>query len=166
MMRTSDIMQPTQTRPKNSSHLATPTFRLTEKQRQLNHCLAGPQRHSLLYGGSRSGKTFLFVRAIMLRALRAPGSRHAMLRLRGNAARASLWLDTLAQGAATRAFPRCGSKTSAPMDMSKYCPAVRRSGSPALDDKDRVEKILGNEYSTILLNECSQIPYQLGTDWR
>lgn len=29
-----------------------------------------------------------------------------------------------------------------------------------LDDKDRVEKILGNEYASIFLNECSQISYQ------
>ena len=29
-----------------------------------------------------------------------------------------------------------------------------------LDDKERVEKILGNEYATIYFNECSQIPWQ------
>ena len=34
-------------------------------------------------------------RAIMMRAIHAPETRHAMLRLRANAARASLWLDTL-----------------------------------------------------------------------
>ena len=28
-----------------------------------------------------------------------------------------------------------------------------------LDDKERVEKILGNEYATLYLNECSQIPW-------
>ena len=28
-----------------------------------------------------------------------------------------------------------------------------------LDDQERVEKILGKEYVTIFLNECSQIPY-------
>ncbi len=28
-----------------------------------------------------------------------------------------------------------------------------------LDDQERVEKILGKEYATIFLNECSQIPY-------
>jgi hypothetical protein len=28
-----------------------------------------------------------------------------------------------------------------------------------LDDKDRVEKILGHEYTTVFLNEASQIPY-------
>ena len=27
-----------------------------------------------------------------------------------------------------------------------------------LDDKERVEKILGTEFSTIYLNECTQIP--------
>jgi predicted phage terminase large subunit-like protein len=32
---------------------------------------------------------------------------------------------------------------------------ARKSGS--VDDKERTEKILGNEYATILLNECSQI---------
>jgi hypothetical protein len=53
------------------------------------------KRHTLFYGGARSGKTVLVVRAIMMRAVHACGTRHAMLRLRGNAARASLWLDTL-----------------------------------------------------------------------
>jgi predicted phage terminase large subunit-like protein len=41
--------------------------------------------------------------------------------------------------------------------------ATFRNGSEywfgGLDDKDRTEKILGNEYATIHLNECSQIPY-------
>jgi phage terminase large subunit len=57
--------------------------------------LGGPQRHTLIYGGSRSGKTFLIERAVLLRALKAPGSRHALLRYRATAARSSLWLDTI-----------------------------------------------------------------------
>lgn len=28
-----------------------------------------------------------------------------------------------------------------------------------LDDKERTEKVLGKEYATVLLNECSQIPW-------
>jgi G:T/U-mismatch repair DNA glycosylase len=28
-----------------------------------------------------------------------------------------------------------------------------------LDDKERTEKILGQEYATLYLNECSQIPF-------
>lgn len=29
-----------------------------------------------------------------------------------------------------------------------------------LDDKERVEKVLGQEYATVMFNECSQIPYE------
>lgn len=35
-----------------------------------------------------------------------------------------------------------------------------------IDDKERVEKILGNEYSTIYANECSQIAYEAITTLR
>ena len=41
-------------------------------------------------GGASSGKTFTIVRRIMARGLRAPGSRHAILRFRWNAARATV----------------------------------------------------------------------------
>src|SRR6185312_2293008 len=80
----------------NPERDACPRCLLTPKQRDINHrLLSAPKRHTLLYGGARSGKTVLFVRAIMMRAIHAPETRHAMLRLRANAARASLWLDTL-----------------------------------------------------------------------
>ena len=57
--------------------------------------LEGPQRYTCLAGGTRSGKTFLIVRAIVARGLKAPNSRHAILRFHANAARASISLDTL-----------------------------------------------------------------------
>src|ERR1700680_2191498 len=72
-----------------------PVCLLTPKQRELNVLLHLDKRHTLLFGGARSGKTMLFVRAVMMRAVHACGTRHALLRLRANAARASLWLDTL-----------------------------------------------------------------------
>ena len=62
---------------------------LTKKQREANRLLGGEQRHTLLVGGASSGKTFTVVRRIMARGLRAPGSRHAILRFRWNAARAT-----------------------------------------------------------------------------
>ncbi len=135
----------------------TSSFRLTSRQRELNHLLRGPQRHSLIYGGSRSGKTFLFVRAILIRALRAPGSRHAMLRLRGNAARASLWLDTLPK-VRRLCFPDVPLRDHR-ADGYISLPNGSEIWIGGLDDKDRVEKILGMEFSSIYLNECSQIPY-------
>src|SRR5579872_5047345 len=79
----------------SSSARPTPSFELTAQQRAANELLAGPQRHTLLVGGSRSGKTTLLVRAIGVRAIRAPHSRHAILRFRANAARSAIALDTL-----------------------------------------------------------------------
>src|SRR5580693_2536901 len=67
----------------NPEQDACPRCLLTPKQRDINHrLLSAPKRHTLLYGGARSGKTVLFVRAIMMRAIHAPETRHAMLRLR------------------------------------------------------------------------------------
>jgi predicted ribonuclease YlaK len=51
-------------------------FRWTEDQQRALQLLIGPARHVMLYGGARSGKTFLLVSAIVTRALKAPGSRH------------------------------------------------------------------------------------------
>lgn len=111
----------------------------------------------MLFGGSRSGKTFLIVRAIVIRALKSPGSRHAMLRFRFNAIKASIVFDT---------FPKV---------MSLCFPGVKYSLNKTdwfvefdngaqiwfggLDDKERTEKILGQEYATLYLNESSQIPW-------
>src|ERR1700733_7488167 len=57
--------------------------------------MEGPQRYTCLAGGTRSGKTFMIVRAIVERAMAAARSRHAILRFHANAARASIALDTL-----------------------------------------------------------------------
>jgi hypothetical protein len=62
--------------PMSGASLRPPTtrrFRLTERQTLANKLLAGRQKHTLLRGGSRSGKTFVLVRAIVLRALRGAG---------------------------------------------------------------------------------------------
>ena len=110
-----------------------------------------------LVGGSRSGKTTLLVREIANRALRVKDSRHAILRLRANAARASIALDTL-----PKVF-----RLWHPDELLKRHRTEGyfslENGSEiwigGLDDQERVEKILGKEYATIFLNECSQIPY-------
>lgn len=112
----------------------------------------------MLFGGSRSGKTFLIVRNITMRALKAPDSRHVSLRFRFNAIKSSIILDT---------FPKC-MKLAFPgvkYNLSKtdwY--AEFENGSQywfgGLDDKERTEKILGMEFATIHLNETSQIPWE------
>ena len=126
-------------------------------QEAARRLLEGPQRYTCLAGGTRSGKTFLIVRAIIMRALQAKGSRHAILRFRANAARASIALGTLPQ-VVQLCFPGMPLKEHR-QDGYFALPNGSRIWIGGLDDKDRVEKILGLEYATVFLNEASQIPY-------
>ncbi len=126
-------------------------------QRRAIELLRGPQRHTLLYGGARSGKTFLLVRSIIVRALRGDRSRHAILRFRGNAARSSIALDTLPT-VMRNCFPQIPIVEHRQDGFFEF-PNKSQIWIGGLDDKARVEKILGQEHSSIYLNECSQIPY-------
>ena len=144
------IKQPSGTKPDE------PAFKFTPKQEEAQAILSGPCTHILLIGGSRSGKTSLFVRNIILRALKAPGSRHVILRFRFNHCKASIVLDTFPK-ICKLAFPGVTYR----MDKVDWY-AEFTNGSQiwfgGIDDKERVEKILGNEFATIYLNEASQIP--------
>jgi predicted phage terminase large subunit-like protein len=135
-----------------------PDFELTPRQTEANELLGGDQRHTLLVGGSRSGKTTLLVRAILVRAIRAANTRHAILRFRGNAARASIVLDTL-PNVQRKCFPTV-KLTEHRQDGYFSLPNGSEIWVGGLDDKERVEKILGQEYISLYFNECSQIPYQ------
>ena len=110
----------------------------------------------MLYGGARSGKTYLFLAAIVLRALEHPGSRHLVARLRFSHAKVSIWLDTLPKILDTFADPSLYTLNQ----TDHYVQFTNGSEIwvAGLDDKVRTEKILGKEYSTIFFNECSQIP--------
>lgn len=119
--------------------------------------LTGPATHVLLAGGSRSGKTFLLTRAIIVRALKAPLSRHAILRFRFNHVKASIGLDTFPK-VMSLCFPGVKAEFSK-TDWYATLPNGSEVWLGGLDDKERTEKILGSEYATLYLNECSQIPF-------
>jgi predicted phage terminase large subunit-like protein len=133
------------------------SFKLTAKQEQANKLLAGPQMHTLLYGGSRSTKTFLLVRGVVVRALKAAMSRHCILRFRLGHIKSSIVLDTFPK-VMRLAFPTVKYDLNK-SDLYAQFPNESEIWFGGLDDKERVEKILGNEYVTMLFNECSQIPY-------
>lgn len=130
---------------------------LTPKQKEANRLLAGPARNIMLRGGSRSGKTFLLVRAIIQRAINAPGSRHAIFRFRFNHAKTSIWADTM-----PKVLKLCFPDLRARFDKTDFyleLPNGSQIWIGGLDDKERVEKILGAEYVTLYFNESSQIPW-------
>lgn len=114
-------------------------------------------RYLCLVGGSRSGKTFFIVRAIMMRALIASNSDHCILRFRANAAKASIWHKTLPD-VSRICFPD-HKFVEHKQDGFWQASNGSRIWVGGLDDKARVEKILGNEFVSIFLNECSQISY-------
>jgi phage terminase large subunit len=131
-------------------------IKYTQRQLEAWSIVRGGASHVLFYGGSRSGKTFLILSILYFRALKAPGSRHLVARLKFNAAKAAIWLDTLPKVAAY--FDGCGAVWN---ETDHYIRFTNKSEIwiDGLDEKERVEKILGREYSTIYYNEVSQIPY-------
>ena len=56
----------------------------------------------MLFGGSRSGKSFVLCCSLVARALRAPGSRHAVIRRYCSSARSTIGLDTMPKVLRTR----------------------------------------------------------------
>jgi hypothetical protein len=134
----------------------TKTFELTERQKEAQRVLTGGATHSMLFGGSRSGKTFLHVRNVVFRALKAPASRHAIFRFRYNHLKASIVLDTFPK-VMRLAFPGVKYKVHAQDGYADV--GESQIWFAGLDDKDRTEKILGMEFVTTYFNECSQIPW-------
>ena len=133
-------------------------FKPTLKQLALNQLLASDATHCMAYGGSRSGKTLWFVYCVLQRALAYP-SRHAILRFRFNHVKASIVYDTLPK-VMDLCFP--GEADHCKLDKTDWFYRMRNGSEiwfGGLDDKERVEKILGNEYASMFLNECSQIPW-------
>jgi PBSX family phage terminase large subunit len=132
-------------------------FKLTPKQMEAVKILSSDARHIMLFGGSRSGKTFLAVRSLIIRASKEK-SRHAILRLNFNHIKTSIWLDTLPKVLKV-SFPDLAVEWNK-TDYYVTLPNGSEIWCAGLDDEKRVEKILGKEYSTLYFNECSQIPYK------
>ncbi len=132
-------------------------FKLTDKQSEALGLCIGDAKNVMLYGGSRSGKTFFACWAITMRAINEPGSRHCILREKFNAAKRSLWLDTFPK-LFSIAFPDIPFKAHG-TDYYWRLPNGSEIWIGGLDSKERTEKILGNEYSTLYFNECSQLDY-------
>lgn len=133
-----------------------PEFKLTTKQEEARQLLGSDATHICLFGGSRSGKTFLLVRQVVLRALKAEQSRHAIFRFRFNAIKASIVMDTFPK-VMKLAFPGVEYTLNKTDFYAEFA-----NGSQiwfgGLDDAERTEKILGQEFVTIYFNESSQIP--------
>lgn len=133
------------------------TFKKTVKQSEATKIASDPELlHFLAVGGSRSGKTFDHIRRIFIRAAKHE-SRHLVVRQKFNHAKTSIWHETMPK-VQRLCFPDLQIKTN----QTDYYYKLSNGSEiwiAGLDDKERTEKILGKEYSTIYFNECSQISF-------
>lgn len=133
-------------------------FAYTAAQCEALRLLASPAHHVMLFGGARSGKSFVLCCALTVRALRVPGSRHAVIRRYCRSCRNSIGNDTMPR-VLERRF---GGRVRWEFNRSEN---VFRFGNGAeiwligLDDAERADKILGKEFATIYFNECSELEY-------
>src|SRR5262245_22175087 len=95
------------------------------------------------------------VRATVVRAMKAPGSRHLIARYRFNHVVQSICHDTLPKVMST-CFPEVETKQDKASWFWQF-PNGSEIWFGGLDDRERTEKILGLEFATVLLNEVSQI---------
>lgn len=133
------------------------TLTKTKKQVEAIKLLSSKAMHTLLFGGSRSGKSLIITYAIMIRAIKAPGTRHLILRKHFRTVKTSIWLGTMPD-VKKMCWPDMPIKENN-QDFYWTLPNGSEIWIGGLDDKERVEKILGTEYSTIFFNESSELSY-------
>lgn len=135
------------------------TFQLNPGQRRaMDDLLTQGKRFNLLYGGSRSGKSFLLCACDQDRALLAPNSRHLIVRKEMTAAKASIARDTFPKAWALR-YPNTPIPEWHEKDGLFSLPNGSEVWIGGLNDDKAVEKMLGREYCTIHGEEISEWPY-------
>ena len=106
-----------------------------------------------------SGKTFVICYGIATRAIMAPGSRHAIFRRHGVAVKQSIGRDTMPK-VFDLAYPGIKPKPKwHEQDGYFLMPNKSEIWLAGLDDKDRVDKVLGKEFASLYFNEASEIPF-------
>jgi hypothetical protein len=116
-------------------------------------------RFLLFYGSAGSGKSWLIMFMVLLRALAAPNTRHAAFRLTRNSCEQTLFLKTLFEVLDT-GFPGLRQQIEARKgisysDMTLTLPNGSQVFFNGLDE-NRLTKVLGDEFNTVWLNECNE----------
>ncbi|MBO7148113.1 MAG: phage terminase large subunit [Lentisphaeria bacterium] len=134
-------------------------LKFNEKQKSAWRQLTTDNKTRFLFdGGSRSGKTALITEYLIRRALHYPNSRQLAARKFRNHAKASLWNDTLRRYVSKQLPSGICRFLEGELILRFYNGSEIIVGG--LDDAERMEKILGNEYITVFLNEATQLSYE------
>ena len=129
----------------------------TPAQKEALALLSGPAKNVMLFGGSRSGKTFVLCCTLAVRALKAPGGRHAIIRRHFNGVKTAVGMDTFPKVMKLR-FPQVKFVHNRTENVFTF-PNGSEIWLAGLDDAQRADKILGKEFATVYFNECSELDY-------
>lgn len=128
----------------------------SEQQLKAFKLLKSPAIFTMLYGGARSGKSAIIIDKQIARRYQFPESRGLAARLVFGHARTSLFHDTIQK--ALKRYPQGSYKINKSDCMIEF-----NNGSElwigGFDSSERIEKLLGHEYTDIYFNEISQIGY-------
>lgn len=109
------------------------------------------------WGGSRSGKTFLIIRAIRIRCHKYPNSKHLVCRYSFANAKKTIWLQTmLPEFRKDEKLGLCKINLSEGIIHYKNGATVMLGGL----EPSRIDSILGAEYSTIFVSEANENKFQ------
>jgi hypothetical protein len=131
---------------------------LTSRQKEALKLLAQPNsRNVCLFGGSRSGKTILFLYALIVRAMKCQGSHHLIVREIHRDVKQKIGL-----GSMPNLLGMLGLKASYDKGDARFVfPGGSEIWLAGLDESgSRDQRILGSEWSTILGEEASEIAYE------
>lgn len=133
-------------------------LKLTAKQIEAYYALED-HTNVLLYGGARSGKTFVTLDYIFDEAYEHPGSWWLVARLHATDARAAIWKQTVPTLARLKGLVNGVHYTTNEQFMEIHLENGSVVFCEGLDDPERVEKILGREYVGIYINEAQDVPW-------
>lgn len=131
------------------------SFRKTTAQVKAVRLLGGEATHTLLFGGSRSGKTFILVYAVIVRALKCAKSRHCILRKHFTDLNKAVICDTF-----PRVMETCFPDVQYGLNKGLFYATMPNGSEIWFGGLDKGDKILGNEYATMYFNEISEIGYE------
>ncbi|MDR2427069.1 MAG: phage terminase large subunit [Endomicrobium sp.] len=132
---------------------------LTQKQKELRNLCVSGAREILAVGGSRSGKTTLFLRNLIIRSLKVKEARHAIFRQQFIDVKHSIGMQSL-PFVLNLFFKGVPYKINKSDWIIKFINNGSEIWLVGLDDKIRTDKVLGLEFSGGFFNEVSEISYK------
>lgn len=130
----------------------------SDKQKELLKLMHSDSQNIMGFGGRRSGKTYAIISDIVAASYQFPGLQTLVARSALSHVKASVWNQTLPE--VLKHYPnKTYRKHPGDLVLVIKTKPESRIVFGGFDDKERIEKQLGQEFAIIYANECSTISY-------